>query len=309
MQTDVGRQLDGQRVTASYIYAARYGYSETVLHNDNQIRLSPRDGEGQTVILAQLWTLPQARGVEYRDRFGNRVQRVRVVERHTNLVVATAGQVSLSTEIVPADDVGLGDVDDTPEGLEYVFRSPLVDPDTVSGLALQVASDSGSLLQIVNRVTDWVYRNILYKRGTTDVTTTAVQVVASMEGVCQDKTHLALGMLRSLGVPCRYVSGLLTGPTGETHSWLEFLHPTGIWVGADPTRGVVNPPARDYVKFAVGRDYTDVSPVHGSFLSQGGATECAVIAQVRFEVAESTLDDALQLLEDAFVVGSKDHAR
>ena len=111
-----------------------------------------------------------------------------------------------------------------------MFRSRLVDPDTVSGLALQVASDSESLLQVVDRVTDWVYRNIRYRRGATDVTTTADQVAVSMEGVCQDKTHLTLGMLRSLGVPCRYVSGLLTGQTGETHSWLEFLHPQEGWV-------------------------------------------------------------------------------
>ncbi len=232
MQTDMGGQLDNRRVTASYIYAARYGYSETVLHNDNRIRLFPRDGEGQTPVLARLWTMPQARGIDYRDHFGNRVHRVRIIERHTDLVVATAGRVSLSTEVVPAGDLGLGDLSDTPEGLEYMFSSRLVDPDTVSGLALQVASGSESLLQVVDRVTDWVYRNIRYRRGATDVTTTADQVAVSMEGVCQDKTHLTLGMLRSLGVPCRYVSGLLTGQTGETHSWLEFLHPQEGWVGA-----------------------------------------------------------------------------
>ena len=127
------------------------------------------------------------------------------------------------------------------------------------------------LLATVDAVIRWVYENILYRRGTTSVATTAHEVMAAGEGVCQDKTHLALGMLRALHVPCRYASGLLTGQTGETHSWLEFFHPDLGWLSADPTRGVFLPPARDYVKFGVGRDYTDVSPVTGSFLSKGGS--------------------------------------
>ena len=31
--------LAAQTVTASYIYAAHYGYSDRVLHNDNQLRI------------------------------------------------------------------------------------------------------------------------------------------------------------------------------------------------------------------------------------------------------------------------------
>lgn len=109
-------------------------------------------------------------------------------------------------------------------------------------------------------------------------------------------------MLRALHVPCRYVSRLLTGQTGETHSWVEFIHPRQGWLGADPTRGVLLPPARDYVKLAVGRDYTDVSPVSGSFLSKGEATERAVITAVRLTGAEATLENALELLDSAYVV-------
>ena len=44
MQTDLGGQIDS--LTASFIYAVRYTYSDTVIHNDNQIRILPRGGEG-----------------------------------------------------------------------------------------------------------------------------------------------------------------------------------------------------------------------------------------------------------------------
>ena len=304
MQTDLGSQIDARTVTASYLYAARYRYSDTVLSNDNQLRIFPREGEGQSPVKTRLWTLPEGRGVEYADRFGNSVRRVRVIEHHSTLIVATAGQVRLTTELPDPGDVYLEDIGGLTDGFEYTLRSPLVDPESVEVLAMHVAGSSDSLLGRMRAVTDWVYEFIRYKRGTTDVSTTAEQVISAMEGVCQDKTHLALGMLRALGIPCRYVSGLLTGQTGETHSWMEVLHPNDGWIGMDPTRGITLPPAWDYVKLAVGRDYTDVSPINGSFLSKGGSAECAAAASVRFGESEPVLDDALQLLESAYVVKS-----
>ena len=307
MQADLGGppplSIDPGPLTASYMYVVRYGYSDTVLHNDNQLRIFPREGEGQTLLQSQLWTLPPGNGVSFRDRFGNSVQRYRVVENHTSLVVAAAGLVGLSSEHPVAGDVGLDEVRDVPQSFEFTSISPLVDPESVAALAAEVSGGSDSLLEVVRRVTRWVHEEVLYLRGITNVTTTAAQVAEVMEGVCQDKSHLALGMLRSLGVPCRYLSGLLTGQTGETHSWLEFLHPLRGWLGADPTRGVVLPPARDYVRFAVGRDYTDVSPVSGSFLSRGESEDCATIASVRFSSdLEFALEDGLELLENAYVV-------
>lgn len=310
MQTDLGLAPD--TVTASFLYAARYGYSDTVIHNDNQIRIFPREGEGQLAGATELWSIPAGRGVEYQDRFGNRVRRLRVVEPHTVFVVAAAGRVRLSSGF--PDDGGVADVPiaavrETPEAFEYTALSPLVDPGPLAGLAASVADGAGALLEAVNRVTRWVYENITYQRGGTSINTTAAQVLAAGAGVCQDKTHLSLGLLRALQIPCRYASGLLTGQTGETHSWAEFFHPQHGWLGADPTKGQILPPARDYVKLGVGRDYTDVSPVTGSFLSKGEARDIAAIAAVTLptdpdavDADGPTLEDALDLLARAYVV-------
>ncbi len=300
MQTDVGGPIE--TVTASFIYAVRYGYSDTVINNDNQLRILPRDGEGQFSSSTEVWSIPNGRGVGFKDRFGNRVRRLRVMEPHTSFIVAAAGKVSLSLERPAYVDVPISDVQDLPESFEYTAISPLVDPQTVARHAADACGGNGWLLTTVNGVVQWVYRNILYKRGTTNVATTADQVLKAGEGVCQDKTHLALGMLRSLKIPCRYASGLISGQTGETHSWVEFYHPNQGWLGADPTRGDILPPACDYVKLGVGRDYTDVSPVTGSFLSKGGAVETAAIADVQFTDTLPTLENALELLKRAYVV-------
>lgn len=288
---------------ASFLYAARYGYSESVLHNDNQLRIFPLTDSGQEPLDLQLWTRPHGSGVDYVDRFGNRVRRVRIVAAHDSLVVASAGRVRLATARPQPQDADLEEVRARPEAFEYTSRSPLVDPAGVSGLAAEVAGAPDSLLDAVNGVSGWVHRNIRYRRGTTGVSTTADQVLRAMEGVCQDKAHLTLGMLRALGIPSRYVSGLLTGEVGETHAWVEVRHPRRGWLAVDPTRGLLCPPPCDYIKLAVGRDYADVPPVAGSFLSRGVASECAAISTATLDTAcAASLADALELLRGAYVV-------
>ena len=299
------RQTKGgaDTLVASYLYAARYAYSDSVLHNDNRLRIFPLTDSGQEPVGWQLWTRPHGRGVEYVDRFGNRVRRVRIVAAHDSLVVASAGTVRLATARPQPEDADLEEVRALPEAFEYTSRSPLVDPAAVSGLADEVAAAPDSLLAAVGGVAGWVHRNIRYRRGTTGVTTTADQVLRAMEGVCQDKAHLALGMLRALGIPSRYVSGLLTGEVGETHAWVEVRHPRRGWLAVDPTRGMLCPPPCDYVKLAVGRDYADVPPVAGSFLSRGAASECAAISAVKLvDAGATTLADALELLRGAYAV-------
>ena len=77
-------------------------------------------------------------------------------------------------------------------------------------------------------------------------------------------------MIRQLGVPCRYVSGYLSGEADEvrssvdaTHAWVEALLPELGWVGFDPTNNLI---AGDrHIRVAIGRDYADVPPTRGVF--------------------------------------------
>ena len=59
------------------------------------------------------------------------------------------------------------------------------------------------------RVADWTRDHLAYERGSTTVRTTAVEALALGRGVCQDFVHVALGLLRALGIPARYASGYL----------------------------------------------------------------------------------------------------
>jgi transglutaminase-like putative cysteine protease len=119
----------------------------------------------------------------------------------------------------------------------------------------------------------WAARAITYQFGATGVQTPAAMALHLGRGVCQDYAHIALAMLRELGVPARYVSGHLLGE-GAPHAWIESLLPDPDEPGAlrvvpyDATHRVV--PGLNYITVAVGRDYADVAPTSGTFQGASG---------------------------------------
>ena len=97
------------------------------------------------------------------------------------------------------------------------------------------------------------------------------------KGVCQDFSHIFLAALRSLGLPCRYVSGYIETypPAGQprlqgadaSHAWVSVYVPGQGWFDFDPTNGKAR--THEYIQAAVGRDYQDVSPLRGVLFGGG----------------------------------------
>jgi transglutaminase-like putative cysteine protease len=54
-----------------------------------------------------------------------------------------------------------------------------------------------------------VHASMEYRTGSTGVQTNGLQAWQAREGVCQDFAHISLAMLRTMGLPARYVSGYL----------------------------------------------------------------------------------------------------
>ena len=297
MQTDLGSPLIRETVPVHYAYVARYTYSDVVVQSDNFLMLSAYSDSYQTLVTCDVATTPQGRQIVFPDRLGNTVHRVRISAPHQELIIAATGRVCLNDVSPDVDDVMLTGAEYGLDAQEFLTASRLADPSTVVAGAWVAAGGASTLLETVGNVVRWIYNNVRYERGYTSVNTTAGDVLVAMSGVCQDMTHLGLAMLRSLGIPARYVSGLLTRQPGETHAWLEFLHPQQGWLPADPTRGIIINTGTDYLKFGVGRDYSEVPPVSGSFVSKGLGQLDIATAEVFFDRETVSIEDALSLLE------------
>ena len=299
MQAYLGGSVSDTGAAVSYTYGARYVYTDTVILNDNFLRISACADSYQTPLTSAVITVPATRPVQYKDRMGNPTHRVRLTSPHRDLTILGVGSVHLSSPPSTIEEVPMGALQYDASADEFLSLTPMVHPEMVADAAWDVAGKRAGLLEAVDSIVGWVYDNIAYIQGSTTVATTAEQVLQTRQGVCQDMTHLAMGMLRSLGIPVRYVSGLMSGQVGETHAWLEFLHPTQGWLPSDPTRGQFVVRGRDLVKFAVGRDYTQASPVEGSFISKGTGWLDVVVAQVTPSAESVSFDDAMSLIESA----------
>jgi transglutaminase-like putative cysteine protease len=137
-----------------------------------------------------------------------------------------------------------------------------------------------AITSLMNRI----YADFEYSSTATTVSTRLPAVLSKRAGVCQDFAHLAVGCLRSIGLPARYVSGYLatTPPPGmprlvgadASHAWAEVFVPHTGWVGFDPTNNHYADVR--YATTAWGRDYGDVPPVKGVIFTESKSSTMTV---------------------------------
>jgi transglutaminase-like putative cysteine protease len=241
----------------------RYDYDAPALSLLHRLVVVPplRHGDQRLRLGAVRVSDPTAQVTWEADGHGNRVCTVRLaavpesVDMHVDVVVERSGDGGL----LPADLL------DDPRLCAPSWLTVASAP--VRSLARRLAG--GDVLDVADRVSAAVHERVAYVPGSTTVRTTAAQALDGGQGVCQDQAHVALAVLRTLGIACRYVSGHLVGQ-GGTHAWLEVLVPEGRGaraVALDPCHAR-RADAR-YVTVAVGRDYLDVPPTSGWY--SGGA--------------------------------------
>lgn len=111
----------------------------------------------------------------------------------------------------------------------------------------------GPAFAVALSVMHWVNEYITYTPFATTVSTTAADVWAHPQGVCQDYAHLMIALCRAAGLHARYVCGFIEGE-GQTHAWVE-VSDGHVWRAFDPTHNR----AIDYgyIKVAHGRDAND----------------------------------------------------
>src|SRR3989338_3133295 len=132
------------------------------------------------------------------------------------------------------------------EYLVYSKPSPNIDADDpdIIALASQLASGEDDAYAAVSRIAAWTEQNIEYSLNTltAEASQPASWVLQQRHGVCDELTSLFIALVRAVGIPARYVSGLAyTNWEGKDgwgpHAWAEVYFPGYGWVEYDITYG------------------------------------------------------------------------
>jgi transglutaminase-like putative cysteine protease len=277
----------------SVTHTTKYRYADSVSLCHNLVHLKPRVAPRQTCHQSHLLVQPEPRGVQhYHDYFGNPIALFTIQEPHRNLTITAKHRL----EVAPREPMRLEDslsweaaretltserMPALLDALAFTFASKYVPRD--AGLAAYAApsfTPGRPLLEAAMDLTARIYKEFRYDAKATTLSTPLGEVLERRRGVCQDFAHLAIGCLRSLGLPARYVSGYLQTrvPAGRerlvgadaSHAWFAVYCPGVGWVDFDPTNNVM--PSEQHLTIAWGRDYEDISPIKGVILGGGSHT-------------------------------------
>jgi transglutaminase-like putative cysteine protease len=281
-------------------HLTEYTYADPVTLSHHLVHLAPRADNGQMTGKRELNIIPApAFRRERIDAFGNRVTYFSIEEPHRRLSVETLFEVTVPPAarpplLFPASWESVRDAllgarrADAVEAFSYTFDSPHVRASRALAAYAAPSFPAGRpFLDAVMGLTRRIHDEYVYDPRATTVATPLAQVLEQRRGVCQDFAHLQIGCLRSLGLPCRYVSGyLLTRPppgrprlvgADASHAWVSVHLPDFGWVDFDPTNGLM--PGEQHVTVACGRDFADVTPVRGVIMG-GGPHELKVEVDV-----------------------------
>ncbi len=265
-------------------HLTRFRYSSAVRESVMELRMQPRSEGPQRCLGFEVNVTPRARVALYRDHLGNFVHHFDVPGPHRQLTITAEASVDVAPinpppESLPADawqilerDIAERDFWEFLAPSHFAQSTPALQA-FARDLALPAGAEvrAHNPLRLLLDLNSALYRAIEYAPKSTRVDSPIDEALLSRRGVCQDYAHIAIALVRGIGIPCRYVSGYLfhrknagtRSAEGATHAWIEAFLPVAGWTGFDPTNNMVA--GDEHVRTAIGRDYADVPPTRGVF--------------------------------------------
>jgi len=195
------------------VHSTGFRYPGQVLASYNEARMTPLTTPRQTTLEARIEVIPTASTFRYGDYWGTQVTAFEVRVPHDRLTVTARAIVETYPAPVSKTSnnswADLSTESCRDRYAELLVTTTRTEPgqeavalarEVVSGLAPAEAGRA---------VTEWLSGVLDYVPGATGVHTSAAQAWDVRKGVCQDFAHVPVGILRSLGIPARYVSGYL----------------------------------------------------------------------------------------------------
>jgi transglutaminase-like putative cysteine protease len=262
-------------------HTTNVSYAGPVATSFNEARMTPLTLPSQITLESRVTAGPGVPVWTYNDYWGTFVSVFDLPEPHDDLVIRAAATVETEPfcGIPPAEErlswAELSEGSADGRLLEFLLPTQLTTvTDEISAAA--IAEISGlSPDTAAEAISDRVREHVTYMPGATGVRTNAQEAWDKGQGVCQDMAQLTVALMRTAGLPARYVSGYLhpdpkaePGITavGQSHAWIEYW--AGSWTPLDPTSGAAV--GERHVVVARGRDYGDVPPLKGIFHGPSG---------------------------------------
>lgn len=252
-----------------------FAYDGEVSASYNEARMLPGTTENQFVLSSSLELEPQTSIHTYVDYFGTRVSAFDVLSPHRLLKITARSLVEVRPRPIAHNGISwerlASEATRTIGTVEQMSQSERTKPHPeVEEIARTIAGGHDDPGRAAHDICIAIGDAVEYVTGVTGVNSTADEAWVARKGVCQDIAHIAIGALRSVGIPARYVSGYLdpreqgeigVPVRGESHAWVEWF--AGEWAGFDPTN---NSEIGDrHVMVGRGRDYNDVPPLRGVY--------------------------------------------
>jgi transglutaminase-like putative cysteine protease len=292
-------------------HLTKFVYETPVSESAMEVRMHPRTDTNQRCLTFHLSVSPRCRVFSYRDHLANNIHHFDIAGHHTQLVIIAESLVELQPlfylpqALPPQSWQELDALVTEGDYWEFLFPSEFAQQTPLLGeLAAQLnilrRDDPLTLLRELNNA---LYQYFDYVPQTTHVDSPIDDALRTRAGVCQDFAHVMIGLVRSLRIPCRYVSGYLyridddqeRSAVDASHAWVEALLPQLGWVGFDPTNDLI---AGDrHIRTANGRDYADVPPTKGVYRGRT-ASELSVAVRVSAYEDPPALDQDLPIPED-----------
>ena len=266
-----------------------YHYTAPVAEAYLELRLKPLNRRDQAVKRHTLTLEPTVSTSDYEDYFGNQVSVISLPFRHSRLVIESEAVVSTTRLQLPEQSLALSVQESRqilsstlPFSFDYLQPTDMVrtgrDATQWARRYLRGNAIVREGLEELNRA---IHDTFEYQQGSTKFYTEVSSVWKARKGVCQDFAHIMLSVLRTAGLPARYVCGYIEtippAATGNgsprlvgsvaTHAWVEVLVPGQTWVALDPTNNCWC--GEQHIAVSFGRDASDAAPVRGTFKGAG----------------------------------------
>jgi len=274
-------------------HITRYSYEDMVRDSASQLMLYPIIDNYQEVVHHTIGVTDNSFISIHTDYFGNSVGTFTNAQPHHELSIDSQVIVITKNRPMPSDDQPvLGQWEELAKLrnqigiIDYTKQERFNAFNEVENLVEEERCKNCTPLESAKHFSEYIYKVFAYRKGITTVESTLDEIWELKSGVCQDFAHMLLVMLRMINIPARYVSGYIcpnkNGMRGEgaTHAWVEAYIPFYGWLGLDPTNNCLA--NETHVRLAVGKNFSDCSPVKGTYRGTSNHT-LDVVVSVSYE--------------------------